>query len=394
MYRILFVHNYYTQGGGEDYALKSERILMEKQGYLTNLVVADNKKIRTFLQKFKTARDIIYSEEEKKNIFGIVSKIKPDIVHVHNFFPVFTPSIYYACAENGVPVIQTLHNYRTICAGALLMRNGKICENCITGSPYQAMVHRCYRNSVFGSWAVARMVAYHRKNKTWQNKVDRFIALTEFAKQKFIEAGFPERKIAVKPNYYSDDNCTIKDNMNERKGALFVGRLSMEKGISTLLAAWQRGLPISLRIAGDGPLFEKAKVQPYPHIKFLGRLVEKTVSVEMLKASFLVMPSICYETFGLVIIEAYAHRLPVVASRIGSMAEIVADGKTGLHFEPGNPVDLAEKARWMFEHPEECRRMGENARKEYEEKYTPEKNYQQLMAIYQDVIEEYKRGRR
>lgn len=131
--------------------------------------------------------------------------MRPDIVHAHNFFPLLTPSIYDACIEAGVPVTQTLHNYRTICPGALLMRNGKICESCVVGSPYRAMLHRCCRGSIPGSWAVARMAAYHRKRKTWQTKVDRFIALTEFAKRKFVEAGSPEGKIVVKPNFYSNE---------------------------------------------------------------------------------------------------------------------------------------------------------------------------------------------
>ncbi|BCL60060.1 hypothetical protein DGMP_07530 [Desulfomarina profundi] len=220
---------------------------------------------------------------------------------------------------------------------------------------------------------------------TWQNKVDRFIALTQFARQKFIEAGFPGEKIIVKPNFCEVPG--VRDQTPGMKhGALFVGRLGREKGIATLLAAWKM-LNVPLRIAGDGPLAYLGTEHRSPSIIFLGRLTSEQVYHEMSQAAFLVMPSEWYETFGLVIIEAYAHGTPVVVSKLGAMAEIIEDGVTGLHFEPGNPHHLAEKVQWMHDHPEECRQMGQNARQVYEEKYTPEKNYEMLMDVYHQAIE-------
>jgi glycosyltransferase involved in cell wall biosynthesis len=373
--------------------MESEQDILSRNGHEHDLLMMSNHEITKWLSRLKTAINITYSKQSKKKMVSKLSSNNFDIVHVHNFFPLLTPSIYDACIEASVPVVQTLHNYRTICPGALLMRAGKICEKCITGSPYQAVLHRCYRNSFPGSWAVARMVAYHRKKQTWQNKVDRFIVLTQFGKKKFVEAGIPEGKITIKPNCYIDSKGVRGGTLSYRKGALFVGRLSEEKGGSTMLAAWQKRLALSLRIAGDGPLLDLYKNKRMPNVDILEQLTADQVSHEMRRASFLVMPSEWYEGFPVVLMEAFAHRLPVLASRLGSMIEIVENGITGLHFEAGNPRDLAEKALWMFEHPEECRRMGENARKVYEEKYTPETNYQQLMAIYRNVIEEHKYGR-
>jgi glycosyltransferase involved in cell wall biosynthesis len=384
--KILLVHNKYQQYGGEDSVLTCEEKLLAANGHECSKSLIANHCVTGFAKKLIVAAKASWSDFGCKFVAQAIIRFQPDIVHVHNFFPLLTPAVYDACNEAGVPVVQTLHNYRTICPGALLMRNGKICEKCITGSPYQAVLHRCYRNSFPGSWAVARMVAFHRKKKTWQNKVDRFIALTEFARHKFIEAGFPANKIVVKPNFY-DCKGGGSESASE-KGALFVGRLSREKGVATLLEAW-KSLNISLRIAGEGPL-DMSSGHKNKCITFLGHLSGNQVSLEMSKAAFLVMPSEWYEGFPMVLVEAFALGLPVVASRLGGMAEIVEDGVTGLHFEPGNPRDLVEKVKWMHDHPEQCRQMGQNTRRVYEEKYTPEKNYEMLMEIYQQAIENHR----
>lgn len=407
--KILLVHNFYQQSGGEDTVLESELQILSKRNE-SDLLTISNNEIKTFFLHLKVATNSHYSSISRKNISLKLSQRNYDVVHVHNFFPILTPSIYDACIEASVPVVQTLHNFRTICPGALLLRNGKVCEKCITGNPYQAMFYRCYRNSILGSLSVARMVAYHRKRKTWKDKVNRFIALTDFAKSKFVEAGFPDQKIIVKPNFYNYSsevrgqraennlqNTAGRSQISEvkslgtekRKGALFVGRLSPEKGVETMLSAWT-SLYIPLRIAGDGPLLDYYCTNRPATVNFLGRLSGEQVSHEMKQASFLIMPSQWYEGFPMVLVEAFAHDLPVIASRLGSMAEIVQDGVTGLHFEPGNPEDLADKVRWMDSHPEECRRMGENAYQEYLAKYTPEKNYKMLIDIYEQAIEEKK----
>ena len=282
-------------------------------------------------------------------------------------------------------MVQTLHNYRLICPGAMLMREGKICEQCISGSPYQAAWYGCYRDSKMGSLVVGHMVAQHRKQGTWQHKVNRFIALTDFAKSKFVEAGFPADKIAVKANFVNDPlKETPQKNTTTPRFALFVGRISEEKGIKTLMKAWTSiGDNDLLKVAGAGPL--ETLLSGKNNVTALGRQSTEEISLLMQQAAFLVLPSEWYEGFPLVLVEAFAHGLPVLASRLGSMADIIKDGETGLLFTPGDAGDLASKAKWLLENPQQAQILGENARRTFLAKYTPEQNYEELMAIYESI---------
>ena len=367
-----------------------ETALLRNYGHDVHLHMVSNDTIQGFWAGVVTGWRASYSTLGKQETSKILTKFQPDIVHVHNFFPLLTPSIYDACRETKIPVVQTLHNFRTICAGALLMRNGKPCEDCIKRTPYLGALHGCYRNSRLGSLAVARMIDVHRRRGTWSEKVDRFIALTEFSKKKFEEAGFPAERIVVKPNFIEKTNEEAVDR-KKRNGALFVGRLSEEKGLQTLLKAWD-SLDFSLRIIGDGPLMEMAQNAATKQVELLGRKEPQQVAEAMTQSAFLVFPSECYEGFPLSVVEAFCQGLPVIASRLGAMAEIIQDGETGLHFTSGDAEDLAKKVRWASEHPEDIRRMGRNARRIYEEKYAPEINYRQFMGIYAGAIEE-NRGR-
>lgn len=371
--------------------VSNEEMLLRKHGHEVHLHTVSNDSIHGLWSKVVTAWQTPYSLWGRREAMQIIEKTRPDVVHIHNFFPLLTPSIYDAFREAKVPVVQTLHNYRTICSGALLMRDGKPCEDCIQGTPYQAVLHGCYRDSRLGSLAVARMVDTHRRRGTWADKVDRFIALAEFAKEKFVEAGFPSDKIVVKPNFVEAVEFVATAD-TDRNGALFVGRLSKEKGIETLLRAWEF-LDTPLRIIGDGPLLESVDKTATKNVTILGRKTPSEVAEEMNYATFLVMPSECYEGFPMTIAEAFARGLPVIASRLGAMAEIIEDNVTGLHFTPGDAEDLAGKVRWASEHPEDMRRMGRNARRIYEEKYTPEINYRQLIAIYEGSIKENRKNR-
>ena len=384
--KILFIHNEYQHKGGEDAVLDVEIKLLSDNGHKVSLALKKNDSINTFSSKVNAFLDVTYSKQSRQWMMDKIIQHKPDVVHVHNFFPLLSPSIYDACLEANVPVVQTLHNYRTMCPGALLMRGGEICEKCVTGSAYRSVLHGCYKKSVVGTFAVARMVEKHRALGTWQHKVNRFIVLTDFARNKFIEAGFPNNKIVVKPNFTTDSPLAENEVNKTRIGALFVGRLSQEKGMATLLNAWN-SIEMPLRIAGSGPLEGLLSDLAGNGVEALGMLDKQSVQKEMQQAAFLVMPSEWYEGFPMVLVEAFSQGLPVVASRLGGMAEIVEDGITGRHFEAGDADDLAKKVRWMNEHPEECRQMGRNARKEYVQKYTPERNHEMLIDIYQQAID-------
>lgn len=389
--RILIAHNRYQQAGGEDNVVEAERALLSQHGHDVDLLLVDNRDLANgVFTQIKTAFTATYSRIGRAKLREAINFFRPEIVHVHNFFPQLSPSIYDACAEEGVAVVQTLHNYRLICPGALLMRDGNICEQCITGSPYQAAVYGCYRNSKLGSLAVAHMVATHRRLGTWAKKVNHFIACTEFSKSKFTQAGFSEDRISVKPNFIIDPRASTdlrnRDDWKSREPfALFVGRLSSEKGLRTLFKAWTTlDIHNCLKVAGCGPL--EAEMPEQANIVGLGFQEQVNVRSLMDQALFLVVPSEWFEGFPMVIVEAFAHGLPVLASKLGSMGEIIEDGITGLFFEPGDARDLALKACWLLERPEECRRMGRNARNRYVEKFSPEVNYAQLLSIYMQVL--------
>ena len=260
------------------------------------------------------------------------------------------------------------------------MREGRICERCIGEIiPWPGVIYGCWRNSRTQTGVVSAMLSIHRLLRTWSKQVDIYIALTEFARRKFIEGGLSEDKIVVKPNFVYPDPGT-----GEHKGnfVLFVGRLSPEKGVRTLLQAWQKIKDIPLKIIGDGPLLKEVQSKTEGRIEVLGRIPRQEVFSLMKEARFLILPSEWYESFPMVLVEAFATGLPVLASNLGAMAEIVEHGRTGLLFEPGNPEDLADKVIWAWNHPEKMAEMGREARKEYERKYTAEKNYEMLMEIY------------
>jgi glycosyltransferase involved in cell wall biosynthesis len=297
-----------------------------------------------------------------------------------------SPAAYYAARAEGLTVVQSLRNYRLFCANAMLLRAGRVCETCLGKfAPWAGIVHGCYRQSRAGSAVVATMLGVHRAMKTWTRAVDLYFTVTEFARKKFVEGGLPRERIAVKPNFVHPDPGP---GTGRGRYAAFVGRLAPEKGLGTLLEAWPRlqgRLP--LKIVGDGPLSEKvrAAAQRDPSIEWLGRRSPAELLSIVGEAVCLVVPSIWYETFGRVIAEAFAKGTPVVASQIGAMAELVNDGSTGVHFQAGNPHDLALKVRELLADPIRLARMRVAARRVYERTYTAEHNYRLLLSIYEQA---------
>jgi glycosyltransferase involved in cell wall biosynthesis len=285
--------------------------------------------------------------------------------------------------------VQTLHNFRLICPAATFHREGNVCEACAEKSLMESIRHACYRDSRAATATVALMLATHRLLGTWKDSVDSYIALTSFARDKFIASGISPEKLFVKPNFVDPDPGP---RTGAGEYAFFAGRLSPEKGVSTLLKAWPHlKEPIPLRIAGDGPdrprLEAFAGDQHLRDIQFLGRLSYSETVAAMKGARFVIVPSTWYETFGLVIVEAMACGVPVICSRLGAMQENVADGVTGLHFTPGDAEDLARKVSWACVHPLEMSEMGRAARRQYEFRYTAEKNYSLLMEIYEHTLQ-------
>jgi glycosyltransferase involved in cell wall biosynthesis len=381
--KVMLAHNRYQQRGGEDVVVDLEYDMLRRAGVDVTLRDVDNNGINGLAAKLQSAVNVADSPWGKTWMRQGLAEVRPDIVHVHNFFPRLTPSIYDACIEAGVPVVQTLHNFRLTCAAGTLMRNGTVCEKCVGGSPYQAVMHRCYRDSTLGSLALARMIDYHRRSGTFARKVDLFIALTEFARDKFVAAGLPKHKIIVKPNTAPDPGRDA--GAAHRNGALYVGRLSSEKGLVDLIDAW-KGINAPLRIVGTGPLRDALAYRASANVTFLGPLSPDLVRTEMGKAAFLVMPSTCYEGFPMVIAEAYACGLPVLASRIGSLAEIVVPGVAGDLFEAGNSESLAAIVNAAISRPVDLSRWGRGARDIYERCYSSTVVSEQLLSAYERVL--------
>ena len=377
--RILIAHNAYQQKGGEDSVVESESTLLRRRGNEVAVYSRHNDDIPE-MSRVALAGETVWSSRTGREFGCLVTNFRPDVIHVHNTFPLISPSLYWAATKARVPVVQTLHNFRLLCPQGTLLREGKVCEDCVGHLPWRSVIHGCYRGSPAQSGVLATMLTVHRMAGTYRNRIGRYIALSEFCRSKFIEAGWNARDLVVKPNFVD----IAKKPDQSRAGGLYVGRLSIEKGVSVLLEAVRLFASFILNVIGTGPLTEQVSRQS--GIKVLGWQDATMVELHMRTASFLVVPSICYETFGLTVVEAFACGTPVIASRLGSLAEIVADGVTGLLFDPGSADDLARKIAWASNHPDRMRQMGNRARLEYEAKYTPERNYGQLMQIYRAVM--------
>lgn len=383
--RVLMVHNRYRVPGGEDVCADAEVDLLREQGHVVEAITKDNHTIPGN-GSVGAAANAIWSRSARREVYEILRDGRFDLLHVQNFFPQFSPSIYYAAREAGVPIVQTLHNYRLLCPGATFYRDGKPCEKCIGRRvAWPALMHACYRDSRRATAAVAAMTAVHGTLGTWTRHATLLIALSRFAREKMIEGGLPAEKIVVKPNFVFPD-----PGFEERKDdcAIFVGRLSPEKGVQTLLEAWQR-ISTPLRIVGDGPLKKlvaEAAVRMH-HVEYLGSKSLKETYELIGRSRLLVAPSESYETFGRVVAEAFSRGTPVLASGLGALAELVDPGRTGAHFTTRNAHDLAARVRQLMSDPEQLERMGRAARGHFENHYSAPSNYVQLMAIYRQAIE-------
>src|SRR5687767_3058688 len=384
--RILKVHNYYIQSGGEDTVFQAETALLRSRGHEVIEYLEFNKKIESMNKAF-VALQTVWSQLSYRKMKQFLRNTRPDVVHFHNTCPLISPSAYYACQDLGIPVVQTLDNQRLICPATSFYRDGKLCLDCLGKTPpWPGILHACYHNSRLHTAVVSSMLTVHRLMGTWQSKVDLFLCSTNFYRDLFVQAGLPSAKIMVMPHFVQDEFGNEATKSSEDY-AVFVGRLDPEKGIDTLIKAWMHlGFPLKIRGNGrlDGMVQTFVKQHHMDHVEFVERMEVHELSNLISKARFLVMPSEgYYETFGMVIIEAYSRGVPVLASNIGVVPELVSDKQTGLLFEPGNALDLAEKAQWMWHHAAEADLMGKNAYKVYKERFTQEQCYKALMEAYE-----------
>ena len=387
--KILYVHDRYQVTGGEESSAVSERRMLERHGHEVIAYDRDNTEIAKMgrVRRASLLMTGTWDASTFRDISRMVRRHRPDVAHVRNIQPLISPSVYWALDRLRVPVVQTLDNFRLFCPATTFLRDGRVCEECSEHSLARSVAYACFRGSRVQTFAVAQSLWVHRMLGTWTHKIDRYIALTEFGRRKFIDCGLPADRIAIKPHFLE---APPVPRFEHDGYAIFVGRLSPEKGLLTLLRAW-RELPwLPLRIVGDGPLRAEVEGQirreEVKSVELLGHMGLEQCLEQLRGARFLVFPSEWYEGLPRVIVEAYACGKAVVASGLGAMNEIILSGITGAHFTPGDAEDLARTVRRMTESDTRTRQLGRAARNEFEAKYTEERNYRQLMEIYESAI--------
>ncbi|WP_103668731.1 glycosyltransferase family 4 protein [Pseudanabaena sp. BC1403] len=392
---IVMFHNRYQYAGGEDAATKADVEMLREYGHRVTLIEVHNDIIKTYskFDKFKLFVETVWSFKVYREMRSQLQKLKPDLVHVQNFFPLFSPSIHAAARSLKIPTVQHLHNFRLGCLNGYLFRKDKICEACVGRNPWRGVGYGCYRDSSIASLAVWTMVTFNRWRRTWQKDVDAFITPSHFAAAKLKEIGIRSDRLYVNPNVINLVDVEVLPSVQlENPNFLFVGRLSAEKGIMTLLQAWAElnMLDWQLKIIGDGS--EQSNLQRFvdemklKNVQFLGYLTPSQVTISMRSATAIVVPSQWYETFGRVVVEAFACGKPVIASDLGALSELITSEYNGFLI----PCDLisawTEKLHWCGINPEAMQTLGKNAYQTYQELYTRSTNYQQLMKIYGSVL--------
>lgn len=386
--RILLIHERYRQRGGEEGVFEAEADLLERHGHRVERLAIDNTEIPdrpSPRQALHLAVGTVWSPEGARLVARATRRFRPEVVHVHNTFPLLSPAVHAAAHAAGAATVQTLHNYRLTCPAATLFRDGRYCEECVGRViPWPGVVHGCYRGSRTRTVPVAALIAVHRARGTWRRDVDRIIALSYFQRGVLLRAGLDPARVVMKPNFVKDPG----EGGAHAGTFLFAGRLAPEKGVAVVLDAWATGILVPCRVVGDGPLeHDVRRASAASLIEPVGRLPNYAVLAEMRDARALILPSIWPEGgFPLVAIEAFANGLPIIASRIGNLSEAIRDRQTGLLFEAGDARSLVAAVRTAIEAPDALRAMGRAAREEYRDRYAPDRAYEHLLGVYSEAI--------
>jgi len=384
--RVGIFHNRYIHRGGEDSTVDLEVDLLSKAGHDVILHCVDNRVeiARSPLGPLRAALRARWNPRTVDDISRMLDTTPIDVAHVHNSFPVLSPSLHTTLHERGIPVVQSLHNFRMLCANGYFLRDERSCEDCVARGPWNAARHGCYRGSRLQTAVWAEMTAYHRRRGTWQSCVDVFLAPSQLARDKLLQTGIPVERFRVVPNCVLDPGpCGARG-----EGAVFVGRLSREKGVHLLIEAWRELPGVPLRIVGTGPESDRLRAQAagMPNVEFLGEQPRSAVFATLSGAAFAVAPSDWYEIFGLSVLEAMACARPVVVSRGTALEELIEPGLSGLCFERGDVASLARACRELISDPERTHEMGALARRRYEERFGSDRYVASLEAIFAEVM--------
>lgn len=377
---ILIVHNYYQIPGGEDTVVANEKKMLEEHGHKVVLYSRNNSEIKGMskLQKLQLPFSTIFNPRTYKEIKWLIKKENIEVVHVHNILNLISPSVYYAARAMKVPVVQTMHNFRLLCPGATFYRDGHICEDCVEHGLKCAVKHGCYRDSKAQTLVCVISTMFHRFTGIY-GKIN-YICLTEFNKNKLLQLKqIKENQVFVKPNFtYEPD-----DKNEQGEFYLFIGRIEDIKGVPIVLDAFRKMSTKYLKIAGTGTKLEKYKKEKNSNIEFLGYLQRNEIQQLLRKTKAVVVASQWYETFGMIVVEAFASGVPVIAGDIGNVGALVDDGVNGIKFK----YDSSEALIGAVERFEAADSMllGKNAYKKYKEYFDQERNYEMIQMIYSEV---------
>ncbi len=383
--KLLQVYNKYRSlFNGEDTIVEQTTHLVEKHGGEVRVMLRSSRDIDTgLIGKTSAFLSGIYSRRAYQDMKRVLREDRPDVVHVHNLYPLFSPSILVACRRANVPVVVSIHNQQMTCPKSDHLYRGKICERCIGGNEYNCVLQNC-RGNFFESIAYATRSLVARKMQFFHNNVTLLIALSQFAKRRLIEAGFRDEQIVVLPNMVRLGSQPVESDKG--RYVAFAGRMSPEKGVETLLAAARELPEIKVRLAGGGPTETQLRSKSPPNVRMLGLLKSEAMESLYRGARFFVLPSRSYEMCPLVILEAMSHGLPIITSRLGGQAELVEDGVTGFLFDPNDPQDLGQKMKRFWEDPELCRQFGSAGFAKVQSQYGEETYYGRLCDIYDQAI--------
>jgi glycosyltransferase involved in cell wall biosynthesis len=390
---VLLIHNRYLERGGEEAVFEGEARLLEARGHRVVRWEVDNARVAE-LGALRLGARTVWSVEAHRAALRLAREVRPDVAHVHNTLPLLSPSVHHALSSEGTAVVQTLHNFRLLCPQGMHLREGRPCDACVGRAPVAAVRHACYRGSRAATAAVAAMLTVHRGLGTWTRHVDAFVALSAFARDRFLKGGLPAERLHVKANFVDPDPG---EGRGDGDFLLFVGRLADEKGVSTLLHAWGvvtarrarrdrsggASPPGRLVLVGDGPRapWVRDRMRALPGLEWEGRRSRERVLELMGRARALVFPSLCYENSPAVLAEAFARGLPVIASRLGSTAELVREGVSGRLFAAADPHDLARALEWALS-TDELPPLRVGARAAFEASHTADAGAARLLEIY------------
>ena len=393
--KILAIHNFHRKGSasGDDQVYKSETALLESHGHSVIKYTVSNDEFDNagLFGKIATTLGMLWSIKNYKNVQKLINEEKPDVVHVHTFFPLLSPSILYAAKRCRVPVVATLHDTRFVCPCSTSLRGNQLCNECGDGHYLRMCKYGCFKNSRLQSLIVAFIFTYHRVRRSFYKQIDRYICLNENQIQLLTGIGFDKNKIVKKYNFVPDAEANLRPiRVSEipDRYVVFYGRIGEEKGIHVLMDIWEQIDDIPLVVMGGGPLEKEFSewAKKKTNVYFLG-YTEHNKCLSIVKGSeFVVFPSIWYEGCSMVEIETESLGKPLIATDLGFSVEAIQDGINGYKVALADSDAFREKIRQLWSQPTLCSQMGINAREDYENKYMPEDNYDQLIQIYKGVV--------